>query len=206
MDDNRRLLQIVKSEREKKERIEKVSDIVKKHNSVIESKATELVDEYADGLDNFVKKTNRLIRDIKDGRVTKYSQLQLEIQVLELASEMYKVADGAEIIAGQSDVAQLHRQEVFARFYANAAGTIPDKTNEANEKALIETLTAKIYERAASRLRSKVKSANRVLEALKKVLTSRIVQAEVWRKEAPVYDEINFKDEVAEADEILDKE
>jgi hypothetical protein len=182
--------------KEKEEKITRVLDIVKKNSIVFERMVDRLVDEYCDDMDLFVDRLNVTLRDIKFGRIKKYSQLKLELRCLELASAMYKATEGLSKLGSQSDIAKSLRAEKFDKIYSElkGGGTIPDKTAEVNSQILEEILVDKIMERAYKVVGQKVKSANRLLESIKKVLTSRMIMAEVWRKEAPVYDEIEGKD------------
>jgi hypothetical protein len=182
--------------KEKEQKISKVVDIVKQNSIIFERVVDRLVDEFCDDLDSFVNSLNYTMRDLKLGRVKSYSQLKLEMRCLELATSMYKATDGLATLGSQSDVAKSLKAERFDRIYSErkGSGTIPDKTAEVNSQIINEILVDKIMERAYKVIGQKVKSANRLLESIKKVLTSRMIMAEVWRKEAPIHDTIDSQD------------
>ena len=170
-------------------------DLVKEESLIMERIVRKLVGTYCDGMDDFSRNISKLMTDIKKGTVTSYSELKLEIRCIELANAMYEATEGLSILGSQSDAAKAAREEAFARAYSQTqAGTIPDKKAEAAELIREEALVERIMERAYITISQKIKSANRVLEALKKVLTSRMIHKEVFRKEAPVYDEIDSMD------------
>lgn len=143
-----------------------------------------LIREYSEELDSFSASMDDLVKDIRSGRITAYSDLQLEMRTIVLAQALHKAADGLGIIGGQSDVARMNREQKFAEVYKGITkGTIPDKKAEAEEYVVSEKQIEAIFQRAYQSLASKVKSGNRVLEAVKKVLSSRMIAAEVFRKE-----------------------
>jgi hypothetical protein len=99
---------------------------------------------------------------------------------------MYKAADGLTELGGHSDVSRLQREEAFhAAYRAIKDGTIPDKKALADELITDEKLMESIYQRAYIGLSSRLKHGNRLLEAVKKVLTSRMIALEVFRKDLP---------------------
>lgn len=170
-------------------------DTIKEDSLIMERIVRKLVGNYCDGMDAFSRNISQLMSDIKKGTVTSYSEMKLELKCIELANAMYEATEGLSILGSQSDAAKAAREEAFAKAYKQTqAGTIPDKKAEAAELIQEEALIEKIMERAYVTVSQKIKSANRVLEALKKVLTSRMIHKEVFRKEAPVYDDIDGMD------------
>lgn len=149
-----------------------------------------LIGTYASELDSFSDSMDSLVRDIRTGVITKYSDLQLEMRCIVLAQALHKAAEGLGIIGGQSDVARMSREHRFAEIYKNiTSGTIPDKKAQAEEHVMDEKQVEAVFQRAYQSLASKVKSGNRILEAVKKVLSSRMIAYEVFRKE--LADEMN---------------
>jgi hypothetical protein len=182
-------------EREKEASLKEAINEIKDESRIFERIVSQLVDEFCEDIDLFSQELDRLIKDIKRGKVTKYSQLKLEMRCLELANGMYKATEGLAIMGSRSDVAKAQKKDMFNKAYRKTReGTIPDKTAEAENEILQEILIEKIMDRAYTVISQKVKSANRTLEAIKKVLTSRMIHKEVFRKEAPVMDRIDSED------------
>jgi hypothetical protein len=199
MDDNE--LEKLREEREKEKRLQASIVDITEQSKVFERIVRQLVKEYCEAMDDFSEELDRIIKDVKRGRIKKYSELKLEMKCLELANAMYKATDGLAVMGSRTDVAKAQKQEMFNQAYLKVKdGTIPEKTAEANNAILEELLVEKIMDRAYSVISQKVKSANRVLEAIKKVLTSRMIHQEVFRKEAPVMDRIH-PDELTEGDD-----
>lgn len=192
---SREELEQIRARKKKEGEIMELVSKVKEDSKLYEKVVSNLVSEYCDDLDEFVQGLNRLLFDIKRGRIKNYSQMKLEIKTIELATSMYKATDGLAILGSQSDAAKAEREEKFAKAYQTTRdGTIPDKKAEATEQLAIELLVEKIMQRAYQIVAQKVKSANRLLEAIKKVITSRMVQQEVFRKESPAMDQIDHEE------------
>lgn len=162
---------------------EGVNDILEE-SSIYNRIVNGLVAEYVEQLDSFSDSMDKLVKEIRKGEIANYSDLRLEMRTLVLAQALHKAAEGLGIIGGQSDVARMNREQKFADVYKKITkGTIPDKKAEAEEYVINEKQIEAIFQRAYQVLASKVKSGNRVLEAVKKVLSSRMIAAEVFRKE-----------------------
>ncbi len=200
-------LERFKHRKEVEENISKVVQYVQEDSVVYERIVNNLVSQYCEDLDKFVDDLNKLIIDIKAGRIKYYSELKLEMKCIELSAAMYKASEGLSALGSQSDVAKANREQIFSKAYQRTgAGTIADKTAEANSMIAEEILVEKLMDRAFKVLSNKIKNANRVLEAIKKVLTSRMVNKEVFRKEAPVYDLIDGSDILDDSKEDNDPE
>ena len=163
-----------------KGRVEEIREDASFYNEIIEG----LVSPYSADLDSLSDSMDMLVRDIRAGRITNYGDLQLEMRCLALAHAMYKAAEGLGILGGQSDMARMAREQKFAEVYKKIQeGTIPDKKAQAEEHVWEEKQVEALFQRAYNTLAAKIKAANRVLEAIKKILTSRIVAREVFRKD-----------------------
>jgi hypothetical protein len=200
LEGSREELEKIKKRRQKETELMGLVGDVKEDSKLYEKVVSNLVNEYCDELDEFVNTINRLLYDIKRGRIKNYSQMRLEIKTIELSTAMYKATDGLAILGSQSDAARSMREEKFAIAYGKAKdGTIPDKKAAATEQLATELLVEKIMQRAYQVVAQKVKSANRILEAIKKVITARMIAQEVFRKEIGASDQIDHE-ELVEGD------
>ena len=158
-------------------------------SKVIEKIVRQLISEFCDGLDGISRDLDLILKDIRKGKIKRFSELNLEIKALELSNEMYKATEGLAILGSRTDVSKAHKQDLFNKAYLKTtSGTIPDKTAEANTKILEEILIEKIMDRSYTTISQKIKSANRILEAIKKIISSLMITKEVFRKESPTYD------------------
>lgn len=183
--------------------MEQVNDVLEDsdvYNGIIDR----LIGEYTLDLDSMSSSMDSLVKDIRRGKVANYSDLQLEMRCIVIAQALHKATEGLGALGGQSDVARMNREKRFAEIYKGIkAGTIPDKKAEAEEYILSEKQVESLFQRAYQTLSSKIKSGNRVLEAIKKIITSRMIAQEVFRKELDpsLGENFNIPDELQESDD-----
>ena len=178
---------LIENEKARRARANKLSEEV---NEVLEDSEvyngiiSRLIGEYTIDLDSMSSSMDSLVKDIRKGTLVNYSDLQLEMRCIVLAQALHKATEGLGILGGQSDMSRMNRERRFAEVYKGIkGGTIPDKKAEAEEHVLSEKQVEALFQRAYQTLSSKIRSGNRVLEALKKILTSRMIAMEVFRKE-----------------------
>jgi hypothetical protein len=160
--------------------VSEIDDLASTYNTIVQN----LISNYCLELDSFSVSMDKLVKAIRSGDITRYDDLQLEMRLIALSHAMYKATEGLGIIGGQSDMARMTREQKFAEVYKEIkTGTIPDKRAQAEEFVLDEKQIEAIFQRAYNSLAAKIKGANRVLESMKKVLSSRMIAAEVFRKE-----------------------
>jgi hypothetical protein len=184
--------------KKKEEKLLEMMSDVEGTSKIFERIVTRLTDEYCDDMDALVRTLRGVLDDIKKGKVTKYSELKLQTRSIELATAMYKATEGLTVLGSKSDTAKSAKKEKFDILYAQIhEGTIHDKTARVNQTLVEDTLIERIMERAYVSVGQRIKSANRLLETMKKVITDQIINKEVFRKEAPIHDRIEagFDDE-----------
>ena len=126
-------------QRDKERKMKDNLEAVKIESQTYTRLVNQLIREHSEDLDGFIDDVDKLVRDLKRGKVRQYSELKLEMKCLTLAHAMYKAADGLSILGGQSDVAKIMREEAFSRAYSKVTdGTIPDKKAEADRLAIEE--------------------------------------------------------------------
>ncbi len=200
-------LKILKARKEKENKLlESVKDI-EGESRVFEKIVDKLVSEFCYDLDTLTEILWDLIQGINKGKIRNYSELKLEVKSIEISLAMYKATEGLSILGSRSDVAKAKRSEKFDEIYSTIyEGTIHDKKALANKQMVEEMLLDKIMERSYKTISQKIKSANRVLESMKKVLTSQMINKEVFRKESPAYDQIDANDDLEDGDLVEEGE
>lgn len=168
----------------KEEDLKRRVDSVMDEGAIYNTITARLVSEYSFDLDSFSDSMNKLVREIRNGAIVEFSELQLEMRCIALSQAIYNATDGLNILGGQTDVARMRREQKFADVYKKILkGTIPDKKAEAEEFVVDEKEIEAIFQRAYQALSAKIKAGNGVLESVKKVLTARMIAMEVFRKE-----------------------
>lgn len=152
-----------------------------------------LVEEYSEQMnritDNIVSKYSRdldtCIDDVRQllNRKDKLSDEEVEDLTLEVPIYMYYAVSGLENIGIQMDSAKTIKMGVYNGHYMEAAGTISDKTAQAENATLPEYLMQVCFERAYKQLKLKVDVATQLCQATRKVLQKRISDMDIHRGE-----------------------
>jgi len=143
-----------------------------------------VTEPYVVELDRVSDLVDKLIVDIKRGNVTKFSEMKLKLRVLELANAIYKGTDGLSILATRSAAAMAMKDSAYNDSYKQVTkGTVQDKTSFAKAGSRDQALMAKVLTDSMNILSAKLRHANYLLESIKKCISSRMVDKDVFRKE-----------------------
>lgn len=112
--------------------------------------------------------------DLKKGAVI--STETLEQYALEISVYLYYLGQSQEYIGLRHDVSKAIYKERYAEAYANAIGTISDKTAYAENEVNYEFVEQSINERAYKRLKIKIENATELLQTIKKIISRRIAE------------------------------
>ena len=112
--------------------------------------------------------------DLKKGAVI--STETLEQYALEISVYLYYFGQRQEYIGLRHDVSKAIYKERYAEAYANAIGTISDKTAYAENEVNYEFVEQSINERAYKRLKIKIENATELLQTIKKIISRRIAE------------------------------
>lgn len=178
------------SDRETKARA--IKRYIEQNSELIKRLVDEIVIRYSRDLDDFVELVGRLLEDIKQGRIREYSDISLEMQTIKLPVLMYFASNGLEDLGAESDIAKANRMERYNEVYVELTGTIPEREAGAGLNTLYEAMMEAVYLRAYKKLKAKIDMADKLFSALKKVLSKRIVEMDISRRELP---NNNFDDE-----------
>lgn len=156
----------------------------------IEKIVNDLVAEASAELDEFVQTVKDYLDQIKaqskKGNIADYSDDVLEIQCIKLPVLMYFVADKMEDWAMYSDVAKAEYQDAYDTFALaekEKSGRVKDMELAGREGARVQDWTLKIKNRVYSKLKTKLKYAEEIFNGLRKVMSTRVVELEVFRSE-----------------------
>ena len=117
--------------------------------------------------------------DLKKGAVI--STETLEQYALEISVYLYYLGQSQEYIGLRHDVSKAIYKERYAEAYANAIGTISDKTAYAENEVNYEFVEQSINERAYKRLKIKIENATELLQTIKKIISRRIAEYSLER-------------------------
>lgn len=147
----------------------------------------ELVSYYGGDLDDYV-------RLIKEGleNPSSFSDEELESLVVRLPELLYWVSSGVEEVGTKEDLCKIKKTEVYneALKKISESGvklTATEKTSLAQEECLYEQLILIAYTRAGRRLKAKLDVGMELLQSVKKIISSRILDKEVSKNSKSSY-------------------
>jgi hypothetical protein len=138
----------------------------------------EIVDDYAAQLDEFVLAAEKMLDD--RGEI---SDKALQRMVLRLPILMYRLSSLLDRSAIESDIAKAATKNVYAQHYADADGTIPEREAQATLATAEETAIVDLAKHVYLKLKMKFETADKLFDAVRKVLTNRDTEKATFRKE-----------------------
>lgn len=151
------------------------------NNSIeIENIVLNIVNKYTNTLDDYV--TN--IKNVLEADSDSITMDDLNKILIRLCSYAYFISSKQELMGIRQDIADAVKAEKYNETYMNVSvGTIAKKTAEATEAVKEEATIALIYNRAYKILKNKYDSVNRLIDSVKKIVSSRMALAQLGLKE-----------------------
>lgn len=103
----------------------------------------------------------------------------IETYIANLASVLYYVNSGQEIIGLKEDLCKMIRQDVYTKARSACEGTVADKDAAGIVASCTEALAHTAYSHAYKTMKLKAEAGYELLNSLKKILGSRIAEAEL---------------------------
>lgn len=94
--------------------------------------------------------------------------------ILDLANNLYFASDMQEQLGIKEDVAKMIRQELYNQTKKETAGTVAEKEAAALLDSKYEETVQLVYARAYKRVKVKVEAGYEMLNALKKIMNTRL--------------------------------
>lgn len=147
-----------------------------------ESIVKEVVSEHAKELDEFIVAVEAILERIrKDHGVVTNQELQRI--VLRLPIIMYRLVDGVDRAAIESDIAKAASKLVYAEQYGKTTGTIPERQATAELRTADENAIVDLAKHVHARLKTRMEVADSLFDAVRKVMTSRDAEQMLGRKD-----------------------
>lgn len=156
---------------------------IREEGEPIKELIDKIVDYYSRNLDELINHINEIVHTVKNKEIDEYPNDVLELQIIEIANQMYFAGRELAYLGGQSDLASAKRRKLYNEVIMHAKGTIQDKKAKAEQYTINESLMEEIFKRAYDQLKFKLEQADKIYSALKKVYTKRMMELEVFRKE-----------------------
>lgn len=104
--------------------------------------------------------------------------------MIKLCSYAYFIVTKQELMGIRQDISEAIRAERYNEVYMNiSVGTIAKKTAEAESSVKEEAVIALIYNRVYKIMKGKYESVNRLIDVVKKIVSSRIQSMQLGLKE-----------------------
>lgn len=159
---------------------------VNDQSAVIKTIVDEVVKRHSRELDEFVDNIKLTLERIKNGTISNFSDRSLEINSIKLPVLMYFAGEGLEYLGCESDVAKAKKLEEYNNILMTAQGTIPNRQALAENATFYLGMVDAVYSRAYKQLKAKLEQADKIFSALKKVLSKRMLELDVSRREVNV--------------------
>lgn len=157
-------------------KLEQLDFRIKDNSEILKSMVIQVVNHYCEPLDRMMNNINVALRDIEKNPL---SNEDLDTMSLQLSSCLYFAGEGVEYIGLKEDVAKAFKMEKFNSAFAQASGTISDKTSAAELKSQEEYIMHSIYECAYKECKHKLEAGNEMLQSIKKVISRRMSEMQL---------------------------
>lgn len=159
-------------------KLRSIKNSVEENSKVIERIVDQIISRYARDLDLFVEEIKETLQN-----KNQLTDEELENITIKLPVFMYFAASGLEKLGIEGDNAKAYRLQIFNDAYLLAEGTIQDKTKVAELKTFSEHLIEVSFGRAYKKLRVQLDMAEHLFSGIKKVLSKRMQETELSKKE-----------------------
>ena len=156
-------------------KLEQLDIRIKDNSEILRELVIQVVNSYCEPLDKMMKNIDTSLRE------TTPTNEELDSMSLQLSSCLYFAGEGVEYIGLKEDVAKAFKMEKFNTAFAQAAGTINDKTSAAELKSQEEYVMHSIYECAYKECKHKLDAGNEMLQSIKKVISRRMTEMQLSR-------------------------
>ena len=167
-----------------------VSDAVRTHYEAVRAASVnadilvaQVVREFAGPLNEFIDLCENYLNEVRDGVRADFTDIDLQRMAMRLPILLYRLSDGVDRSAIESTVAKAAVDIVFDQNYLKAVGTIPERKAIAGLQTSDETQVVELTKHVYNRLRGKIEHATALFDAIRKVMTSRDTERQVFRRE-----------------------
>jgi len=162
-----------------------VEEIVKRLSRVnenglkLDAVVNAVVSELTKDLDEFVASIYKMISD----KSVDVPDVDIEYAILQLPCHMYFLSSKMEDLGLREDIARGLERERYNEIFQATEGRVSDKEGAAEVGSQREALVTAVNSRAYRKVKAKLEYASATLESLKKVLTNRISDKELTKRD-----------------------
>lgn len=177
-----------------KEKFDILKESVENESEIIHQFMRDILKDYTTELDELVEDMDTILKAINEGLLSSYTEEQLEYYSLKLPVLMYKASSRLEELGSNSDIAKANRKKMFNNLTIRLrkdAGTVAEKKATAEMMVENEQLVEDLYYRVYNQLKIKLEYADGVFTSIKKVISKRMLDLEVFRKDLGTDEDYN---------------
>ena len=153
-------------------------------SSIAEAVYEKILKNYMEELDEVVEGIEKIVKDIEKGNLERYSNEDLERVALKIPTLMYKIGGDLERMGLRIDVAEALKDYKFNEIITDGTGTVADKKAQAENQTLYDKIIEDIYKRVYKQIDRRLRYIDDLYNSVKKVMTLRIKELEVFRRES----------------------
>ena len=157
--------------------IRKIQRRIDTNSEIIDGIVNRLVSQFCSPLDDYMERIRNILADENNPPTNE----ELDNFALNIPVLLYFTGEAQEALGIREDVAKAVKQELYNEAYELASGTIGDKTAAAELASQNEFIAQIAYQRAYKKVKLRMEAANETLQSVKKVISRRMVEADMSR-------------------------
>lgn len=160
-------------------------------SAIAEAVYEKVLSNYMEALDDVVAEIEGILKDIESGELERYSNEDLERIAIKIPMLMYKIGGDLERVGVRIDVTEAIKIHQQNDTLLRVTGTVPEKKAKAENGVVFEEMIENIYRRVYKQIERKLNYIDSLYSSIKKVMTLRITELEVFRRENANNNNIN---------------
>ena len=152
-----------------KSRYEEIRTLSKRASTIVDSVAN----SYTHGLDEIVGQVETILDEIRTKARKELSGPELNRLVLRLPTLIYRAVDLLDSAAIEASISKAANKSVYATYYLDSQGTIPEREAFASLKAAEESVIVDLSRHVYNRVKGKIDAAQSLYDGIKKVMTAK---------------------------------
>ncbi|MEG1565411.1 MAG: hypothetical protein RR342_01550 [Bacilli bacterium] len=157
-------------------KVGRVDENSRKLDTIVSS----IVNKYCKELDEFITNIYTLVSD----KTKDVPDVDIEYMILQLPLRMYFTSGKLEDLGLREDIARGTEKEKYNNILMKTEGKVLEKESAAELGSQEESIITAINSRAYRKIKARLEYASATLESLKKVITNRISDKELSRKDS----------------------
>lgn len=144
----------------------------------IENAIKKIVSDYVGDLDDVITNIRKLLKDDTDI----LTDQEIEDIMLQLPLLLYDLTDNQEVVGMQSDLSVMIYKSAYNQALQISRGTVAEKTAASELATMTEKMDTIIFDKSYKIIKQKISMAIEVLNAVKKIHSTRLQGANLGNK------------------------